>query len=129
VLHIVSIKVGMVALISGLLVWLASYDAGYLLRPGVASRALSWLGARSYAIYLIHIPAFFLVREIFYRLAGGNGSFGDSHFWPFVLTAGALILLLAELNYRLVEVPLRNRGATVAKRMMSAESVGRSATA
>ncbi|SIP87334.1 acyltransferase [Aquipseudomonas alcaligenes] len=129
VLHTVSIKVGMIALISALLVWLASYDAGYLLRPGIASRALSWLGARSYAIYLIHVPAFFLVREIFYRLAGGNGAFGDTHFWPFVLSSGVLILLLAEFNYRLVEVPLRNRGAAVAKRIMSAESVGPGATA
>lgn len=57
-LHNVSIKVGMIALLSAALVWVASYDHGYLSIPRPFSSVLIWLGSRSYGIYLIHIPAF-----------------------------------------------------------------------
>lgn len=121
-LHLVSIKVGMLALLSALLVWIASYDADFLLRQGVLKRVMVWLGSRSYAIYLIHIPAFFLVREFFFRFDSG-GAPGDDFFWPYALTAFFLILVLSELNYRFVELPLRNRGALAAARIESYEVV------
>jgi peptidoglycan/LPS O-acetylase OafA/YrhL len=117
-LHLVSIKVGMLALLSALLVWIASYDADFLLRQGVLKRVMVWLGSRSYAIYLIHVPAFFLVREFFFRFDSGR-ALGDDFFWPFALSAFFLILILSELNYRFVELPLRNRGALAAARIES----------
>ena len=121
-LHLVSIKVGMLALLSALLVWIASYDADFLLRQGVLKRVMVWLGSRSYAIYLIHVPAFFLVREFFFRFDSGR-ALGDDFFWPFALSAFFLILILSELNYRFVELPLRNRGALAAARIESYEVV------
>jgi peptidoglycan/LPS O-acetylase OafA/YrhL len=118
-LHNVSIKIGMIALVSALLVWVASYNHDYLGMPRPLSSVLIWLGARSYGIYLIHIPAFFFTRELWYRLRGGV-EFGPELFYPFLLAATTLIVLLCELNYRLVEAPLRRKGKLIAARMQSA---------
>ena len=117
-LHNVSIKIGMIALVSAALVWVASYDRDYLSIPQPLSSVLIWLGARSYGIYLIHVPAFFCTREIWYRLRGET-PFGPEFFYPFLLTAMALTILLCELNYRLVETPLRRRGKLIAERIQS----------
>lgn len=58
---------------------------------------LRWLGARSYAIYLVHWPLFLAARQ----------TWGDADRW--VLTAGvvAASLLLAELSFRVLERPIR----------------------
>lgn len=117
-LHIVSIRVGMIALLSAMLVWVASYDSGFLCVNGQLKRLLIWIGTRSYAIYLIHIPAFFFTREIFYRLYPEQPGFGGEFFYAFIFTAMTLIVLLSEFNYRLVECPLRARGAQIATRML-----------
>lgn len=109
--HIAWFRVGLVALISAALVLIASYDADYLMRDGALKRVLLWVGSRSYAIYLIHLPAMFLVREIWFRLAlqpvHGRG-------WILIGAPILLTLVLAELNYRWVERPLRIRGARLA---------------
>lgn len=115
-LHNVSIKVGMIALVSALLVWVASYDGDFLRFPWPLSRVLIWLGARSYGIYLIHIPAFYFTREIWYRQRD-VGEFGSELFYPFLLSAVILIVLLCEINYRLVETPLRRKGKLIAERI------------
>lgn len=117
-LHIVSIRVGMIALLSAVLVWVASYDNDFLCADGLLKRLLIWIGTRSYAIYLIHIPTFCLTREIWYRLHPDQPGFGDAFFYPFVLTALFLTVGLSDLNYRFVEIPLRNRGAQIAKRLL-----------
>ncbi|WP_371232158.1 acyltransferase family protein [Pseudomonas sp. QE6] len=107
-------KVGLMALVSAALVWLASYDQNWFCRWAPLRRLMLWLGARSYAIYLIHVPMFFFVRELQFRLFPGVGIDGRGYFlvaFPVVLV---LIGLLAELNYRFVEMPLRRRGARIA---------------
>ena len=40
-----------------------------------------------------------------------------------LLIAGGLIVLLSELNYRLIEMPMRNRGATLVKRLATSRTV------
>ncbi len=59
---------GLIALLSGILVYTASFDAGLLMKSGVLRRGLCWIGARSYAIYLTHMTMFALTREIWARL-------------------------------------------------------------
>ena len=66
-LHLVTFQVGLVALISAALVLLASFDRNYLMPNGVIKRIMLWVGSRSYALYLVHIPAYFLTREIWFR--------------------------------------------------------------
>ncbi len=114
-----SMRIGAIALLAAALVWIASYDRNFLWPDGAFKRLMIWFGTRSYAIYLTHIPAFFFTREIYYRLYPQQGNFGDSFFYPFVLTAAVLIVVLSELNYRLIECPLRERGKQIAQRLFA----------
>lgn len=118
VLHVVSYKFSLFAVLSVLLVWMASYNMNLFIPAGPLKRLLLWVGTRSYAIYLIHIPAFYLAREIWFRLRPGVTP-SDELFFPLLLTAGALLICLSELNYRLIETPLRLRGSAIAKRFQA----------
>ncbi len=100
--------IGLIALTSGALVFLAAQDRGLILGAGALRRLFVWVGARSYALYLIHVPAFFAAREIWFRLGPQTTEI------PVALTALGLLLVGAELNWRLVEQPLRAHGARVA---------------
>jgi len=67
----------------------------------VGMRPLRWVGLRSYGIYLWHWPVFQLTRPgLDVSLTG----------WPLFGLRLAITLVLAELSYRLVELPVR-RGA------------------
>ncbi len=116
-LTIVSFQVGLVALISTALVFVASYDQDYLMPPGSIKRVMLWFGSRSYALYLIHIPAFFLAREIWFRVEPPGTVFNGTYTLRLALTGFGLLLVLTELNYRFVEVPLRRRGVRIAQRI------------
>ena len=112
-----SLNIGLIALLGGVLVWVASYDRDYLAAGLLPRRLMLWLGSRSYGIYLIHIPAFAATREIWFRLSP-PGTVFDGSFWRcFAVTALVLLLSLSELNHRLVEQPLRRHGAAIAGRM------------
>lgn len=116
---LVTVRIGAIALLCGLLVWIASYDRDYLLSNGPLKRLLVWVGARSYAIYLIHIPAFYLSRELCFRLGWDAGE------RPLSLlgTSLVLIVVLSELNYRFVESPCRDLGSRLVKRLSAARRV------
>lgn len=95
-------QIGAVALLSALAVLCCSFNSGLLARlPG--GGLLVWLGARSYAIYLIHIPAFFALRELAFRSGWNLNSYPQL----VLLLALALILIVAEANYRFLETPAR----------------------
>jgi peptidoglycan/LPS O-acetylase OafA/YrhL len=67
----------------------------------VGMRPLRWVGLRSYGIYLWHWPVFQLTRPgVDIALTG----------WPLFGLRLAITLVLAELSYRFVELPVR-RGA------------------
>ena len=110
-------RVGAIALISTALVFLAAQDSGLLIGSGALRRGLAWVGARSYALYLIHIPAIFAAREIWYRL-GGAGDYVQ------LLTAAPLMLVLAEANFRWVEQPCRRIGAAFADGFAARHLIG-----
>lgn len=112
----VPVPISLVAYIGAILVFFASYDRGYVMASGWLKSVFLWFGSRSYAIYLIHIPAYFATREIFFRMQPPGIGFDPNFTLRFFVTATALILVLAELNYRFVETPLRRRGAEVATR-------------
>lgn len=109
-------RVGGIALCAVSMVWLASYSYGYLPFGGRLEKLLAWVGGRSYAIYLVHVPVYCFVREVSHRLVEA----GLVTAWPpaWALSGGAalLIVLLAHVNYRWVESPLRRFGAGVAAR-------------
>ena len=109
--------------ISALLVWMAAYDADFILRSSPLKSLLMWVGSRSYAIYLIHVPAYFAIRELFFRL-GLATSPSLPLLFAYLLSGIFLLFLLAELNYRFVEVPLRRYGVTFSARFIATPSQG-----
>jgi peptidoglycan/LPS O-acetylase OafA/YrhL len=116
-------RLGVIAVLSAVLVWVASYDQDYLLPRSRLKTALTWVGSRSYGIYLIHIPVFFLLRELWFRFAPLGSPDPASHPWLALACALSLIGLLSELNYRWVEMPMRNRGAQLVERLSAAQTV------
>ncbi|MGF6491135.1 acyltransferase family protein [Pseudomonas frederiksbergensis] len=121
--NLASYRVAAIAMLCAALVWIASYNCDYLLPKGMLKQILVWLGARSYGIYLIHIPAFFVVREGWFRFAPVGWQ--DVAMQPALalFCAMTLIVLLSELNYRFIELPLRNRGAHLVQRLRMSPSV------
>jgi len=110
-------RIGSIAVLGALLVWIASYNRDYLMPAGAMQRVLAWIGSRSYGMYLIHIPAYQLVRELIFRLQSAGLPSPAGHPIVTLLLAFGLIVLLSELNYRLIEMPMRNRGAALVKRL------------
>lgn len=117
-LKIIPLHVGLTAILSAIIVLVASYDKGYILGEGILKRLLLWVGSRSYAIYLIHIPAFFFTQELWFRLAPQGTVFNNDFFYKYLITATILIIVAADLNYRLLENPLRKRGRKIAANRM-----------
>ncbi|QGZ54849.1 acyltransferase family protein [Paraburkholderia acidiphila] len=118
-LETVPFHVGMMALASAALVYAASFNKAYVLPSRWLRPILTWIGSRSYAIYLCHLPAYMITHELWTRwterfgLSHPNGTYTIRY----AITALALITALAELNYRLVEAPLRKRGMNAARRI------------
>jgi peptidoglycan/LPS O-acetylase OafA/YrhL len=114
--------VSIVAVISAALVFMASFQQGYIFPLPKALRAmLLWCGSRSFAIYLIHIPAMTLTHEIWFRinpLSNTDRSYG----WRMLSTWIVLLIVLADLNFRFIETPLRRRGAKIAARITSKDA-------
>jgi peptidoglycan/LPS O-acetylase OafA/YrhL len=104
---------GLVALVSGGLVLIASYGRDYLFPPSRAKSILTWIGSRSYSIYLTHTVGRAVVLEVKLRLGVAEGSTAAA-LWS--IGSLALILVLSEMNYRCVETPFRNLGRHVAAR-------------
>jgi len=113
--RIVPFRLDLIALLSAALVFIASYNRDYLFDDGPVKRVVLWVGSRSYALYLTHVFAFCVTREIWYRLSPPGTVFGPGYGVAFVLTAGVIMVALSEANYRLVEIPLREHGARIAK--------------
>jgi peptidoglycan/LPS O-acetylase OafA/YrhL len=112
-------SMGVMAMVAACLVWLASYDRGYIFGYSGLSSLLIWLGSRSYAIYLIHWPMLKVVNEISFRLAQ-VGFVVAPQVLLICQVLGFMVLtaLLAELNFRCVEQPLRRRGVAISRRML-----------
>lgn len=74
---------------------------GGLMSRVLEFRPLAWIGERSYAIYLWHYP----ILELMNPLTATQGI----PWWKLLLEL-ALILIISDMSYRFVEVPLRNIG-------------------
>ena len=112
----------MVTLLCTITVWLGSYQGGYLFPEWKIRNILAYVGARSFAIYLVHNPSFWLTREIWSRIEGVGFEFNSHYNIRFCVTAIILIAVFAELNYRLIETPLRKRGIEKSKRSLASKA-------
>jgi peptidoglycan/LPS O-acetylase OafA/YrhL len=109
---------GILALAGSALVLMGSYNKNYLLAPGPIKQALMWVGARSWSLYLVHIPAFLLTQEIWFRIVPKGTVFDASYTLQFILTGMGLLFILGESNYRLIECPSRKKGAAISARFL-----------
>jgi peptidoglycan/LPS O-acetylase OafA/YrhL/CubicO group peptidase (beta-lactamase class C family) len=89
----------LVALATAAVIWVATHPAARALPALLAWRPLRWVGLRSYALYLWHWPIFTVTRPyVDVPLEG----------WPLLLLRLVVVGALAELSYRLVELPVRH---------------------
>ncbi|HYP63762.1 MAG TPA: acyltransferase [Acidocella sp.] len=114
-LNIVPFLQGPIAILSGLLVWVASYGQGFLWKPGLSRQIMEIIAARSYSLYLVHIPVFFGMHEMWFRL---YTLAVPTHRQALIYFAATLVplALITELNYRFLESPLREHGKILARR-------------
>jgi len=102
-----------IALCSGALVWIASFDRDALVPSQALARAFFvWVGKRSYCIYLVHMVVFFVTIELWYRAGGVHTTW---QWVAFFVTPVVMLPLLAEATARWVETPLRRHGHERAK--------------
>jgi len=90
-----------VGLATAVLIAAAVHPDSRILRSVLGRQPLLWLGTRSYSVYLWHWPVFMLTRP------GLDIEAGEV---PVFALRLAITACLAELSYRLVEMPVR-RGA------------------
>ncbi|MBH1448726.1 acyltransferase [Stenotrophomonas geniculata] len=113
--HVIQLHTTCIMLVAAVLVWAASYGNSYLGISGRAGRLVAYIGSRSYALYLTHVPVYYLAKPVSEWAGVGAHSSPVSHV-VYVCAALGTALLLAEANFRFIEVPLRAHGRTIAAR-------------
>lgn len=83
---------------------LAAIDRPGPLRTALELPPLTWIGQRSYGIYLWHWPVILIIGQDA-PTAAGTTAFLWSRLWAVVV-----ILALADLSFRFIETPVRRRG-------------------
>ncbi len=96
-------SIPLLAIASGLAVSISIPDEA--ISQGRVGLLLQWIGDRSYSLYLCHLPAIILVRELLFRVFGGQlvNSSSNAAFAVTFSIALALALCAASLSYRYIE--------------------------
>ncbi|MBB3239130.1 peptidoglycan/LPS O-acetylase OafA/YrhL [Pseudomonas sp. Tn43] len=110
---------GLTALISALLVWIASYNGSYFTKNNLIATVSNYIGSRSYAIYLTHVICLSLVRHLFFSDLGDPTptNFDVAHTSIYIASFLAMTLVLSELSYRFLEMPLRSKGEGISNKV------------
>ncbi|WP_080492961.1 acyltransferase family protein [Burkholderia ubonensis] len=107
---------GVACLISGALVWAATYDSGYVSRLGL-SRVIDWIGSRSYSLYLAHLPVMLINRSVWYLVLRSRGvELNNADHWRLLLLSWVIMAIAAtEVTYQLLEKPFVKRSQKIGK--------------
>jgi peptidoglycan/LPS O-acetylase OafA/YrhL len=109
-------SVGVVAIVSALLVFIASFDRDCILPiPGLKG-VLDWTGTRSYGLYLAHTPIYNGTWELWFRLTNTEDAPTGPVFYGVVGAGLVMLILVTEALHRSFEAPLRNLGRRLAER-------------
>lgn len=106
---------GIVTVVAAGLVWIASFNKSYLMAPSSIKNGFIWIGARSYSMYLIHIPIFRAMSELWGRYSGGAMMPRRYHLY-YSAAAFVIICAISSLTYLFVEGPFRRLGKYVISR-------------
>ncbi|MEY8174790.1 acyltransferase family protein [Burkholderia multivorans] len=112
-LNVAPIAQGITTVFCGMLVFVATFDRAYVMPSRFLRAIFMWIGSRSYAIYVVHGIAYFLVREIWFRVGPYAYDRGIEYRSVCFAAAVLLIVLFAEFNFRCIETPLRKIGKTL----------------
>ncbi|MBH1895799.1 acyltransferase [Serratia marcescens] len=112
----ISFSTGLIAVVAGILVWVASFDRNYLTFTPILKKIASYIGSRSYTIYLAHIPVYFLTKEVWWRYLPEGFHPDGSYTLRYIITAIIILVVVTEASYRLIEIPLRNKGRHISKK-------------
>jgi peptidoglycan/LPS O-acetylase OafA/YrhL len=100
-----SILMGIVSINCTFLVWIASYDKNYFL-GGYLKTILTYIGSRSYSIYLAHGPALYMTHDLWYWAHNKTAAdITGGYTLRYTLTFILLVLIISELSFRYLERP------------------------
>ncbi|RQS67229.1 acyltransferase [Burkholderia sp. Bp8963] len=120
-LDVAPIAQGLTTVFCTMLVFVATFNSQYVM-PGRLIRAVfMWVGSRSYAIYVVHGIAYFLVRELWFRVGPYAVDWGLEYRTVCFWAAGGLIVIFAEFNFRCIETPLRKIGKALTEKNSNEE--------
>lgn len=95
------------AISAGAALCLISALSGTSLRLILPSGVLEWIGARSYSIYLCHLPLILITKEILVRLKINEPTLAN--FSLSLMIAGPLIAIAANFSYKYIELPFQRK--------------------
>lgn len=111
-LHL-SLATGVLAIVSAALVWIAGFNRDLILPRTAFDTVVLWIGARSYSLYLVHSVVGRFAWEFYSRLKHSS-----TPRLAGVLTVSigvVFTVVFAEMNFRLLESPLRKLGRRLAR--------------
>lgn len=118
-LHDSRFLVGLLGVASAALVFVASFNKQYIYCPTFIRKTMLWIGSRSYGIYVIHMPVIYFIQEstIRYYISIGQGP-SKTVLLCAVMTLLAITttIILTEINYQIIEKPLRKIGRKYAQK-------------
>jgi peptidoglycan/LPS O-acetylase OafA/YrhL len=110
-----------VCVLSALLVAMAACEGDVIVFPQPLQAFIDYIGKRSYTIYLVHIPLFYVACEIMYRYTQARGIQITPALWSAYTVLWLLLMgAVTEGLYRFVEQPMIRRGRRVAERIIAA---------
>jgi peptidoglycan/LPS O-acetylase OafA/YrhL len=91
-----------ITVISGILVWMASLNRGYVFEVPFVSDLLAWVGQRSYVIYLAHMPLYLAAMRLFSQ---GFVPVTTAGIFSVAVLYSVVLAVVAELCHRVIERP------------------------
>ncbi|KAG8148402.1 acyltransferase family protein [Burkholderia catarinensis] len=115
------VAVPVVCMLSAALVFLAACEGGVVSFPQPLQWAFDCIGRRSYSLYLVHLPMFFVTNELMFRYTRAHDIVITARLWPqYTLLMVLLVAGMTELLYRCVERPMIVTGRRVASSVTGA---------
>ncbi|MDR5740580.1 MULTISPECIES: acyltransferase [unclassified Caballeronia] len=117
-----TLLIPVVSILSVLLVFMAICEADLVSFPRLLQAILDCIGKRSYTLYLVHLPMFYLTTELMFRYARARQIPIAQNLWlEYTLLMLALVIVVTECLHRFVEVPMIARGKRLSASIMQRE--------
>jgi peptidoglycan/LPS O-acetylase OafA/YrhL len=109
---------GVLSMLCASLVLLASFSKGVTMPVKRPIEVLIVVGERSYGIYLAHLAAIYITKEIMLRLITNGALHPTLAMLMTISTFLFFLVIFMEFSFRCIEQPLRQYGALVYRRVL-----------